>query len=112
MKIPRSTNSPQERDADEISLLSSTRRTARLFLSALDLRPLVEYRTQRKEWEENGTRVALDRIRGLGLFCEIETSSATTSLEHIARAFGLDEEALEARSYAEILLDGGSTMSL
>jgi adenylate cyclase class 2 len=84
-------------------------------LTALGFREVATVRKERRtaDWESEGrtVEIALDRVEGVGQFCEIELSAdeadlpaARQALSSLAAQLGLRES--ERRSYLELLLRG------
>ncbi|MEM1873205.1 MAG: class IV adenylate cyclase [Acidilobaceae archaeon] len=76
-------------------------------LEALGFKKAVVVVKQRRVYEKSGVSVALDEVRGLGCFVEIE--GGLESIESVAEKLGLKREDYVAETYAELLLALGDT---
>ena len=68
-------------------------------LDAIGYRPVIRYRKDSRIFEFEGVLVSIDRLNGLGAFCEIEVPDLEHDLDAVARDLGLQEESFEPRGY-------------
>lgn len=71
-------------------------------LEALGLVADVRYRKATRIYTVQATKVSLDRVEGLGLFCEIEAPDEA-GIERVATLLGLSEGSREPRGYARLV---------
>lgn len=71
-------------------------------LAALGLVPTERYRKRTTIYAFDGALVSLDEVEDLGAFCEIEAADEST-IERVAKALDLSDEALERRGYARLV---------
>lgn len=104
LKSPLGNRRPSgDRVSTEIDL-NVPRLDAEGFLLGLGYRRLSGYVTLRYSWREGSTVVSLDRIQGIGSFCEIEAASLGAQLEITARKLDLRADQLESRGYLDLAL--------
>lgn len=68
-------------------------------LEALGLRPIIRYRKDSTIYSYRGALVSVDRLDGLGCFCEIEVADLESDLDAIANDLGLTADRFEPRGY-------------
>lgn len=68
-------------------------------LEELGFRPVIRYRKESRIFEFDGVLVSIDRLGGIGTFCEIEVSDLEHDLDAVATNLGLDESSFEPRGY-------------
>lgn len=68
-------------------------------LGAMGFRPAIRYRKDSYIFEYNGALVSVDRLNGLGCFCEIEVADLDRDLDAVASELGLDATQYESRGY-------------
>ena len=68
-------------------------------LAGVGLLPTVRYIKDSLIFKYKRVLVSVDRLKGLGVFCEIECHDMTTDLDAIARSLDLSEDAYEPRGY-------------
>ncbi|MDG2303846.1 MAG: class IV adenylate cyclase [Candidatus Binatia bacterium] len=104
---------PPRKTREEIEFpLGTELDTARTFLERLGFTTVAGVVKDRTEYVLDGPPravISLDRIDGLGVFCEIEVATASveqgrTSLEELARRLEVGEHPPIAESYLELLL--------
>lgn len=76
-------------------------------LEALGLVADVRYRKETRIYAVQATKVSLDEVNGLGLFCEIEAPDEA-AIERVAMMLGLGEESHEPRGYARLVRSAGT----
>lgn len=76
-------------------------------LEALGLVADVRYRKETRIYAVQGTKVSLDGVDGVGLFCEIEASDEA-AIERVATVLGLGEGSHEPRGYARLVRSAGT----
>jgi len=72
-------------------------------VEALGFRPAGRVVKQRDVYVLSDVEVTLDRIEGLGWFCEIEAREDEIDLAYVAERLGLRPGSLEQRSYADLV---------
>lgn len=85
--------------------------TARAILGALGFRPVFTVTKERRTFLRDGVTACLDRVEGLGSFLELERllpedgnrDAAVDGLLALLEALGVSPQALERRSYLELL---------
>lgn len=79
-------------------------------LDAIGLEPQLTYVKETEIWLIDGVHVSLDRLEGIGRFCELEAYDEEADLGAVAAALGLLKDAYEPRGYrtlaAEMLAPG------
>ena len=68
-------------------------------LDAMGYRPGTKYRKDSRIFEYKGALVSVDRLAGLGCFCEIEVSDLDRNIDAIAAELALDPDRFEPRGY-------------
>lgn len=68
-------------------------------LGAMGFRPAIRYRKDSHIFDYEGTLVSIDRLDGLGQFCEIEVADLDMDLDAVAAKLGLDPAWYEPRGY-------------
>ena len=78
-------------------------------LEALRLVPLVRYVKNANRYDLGGLLVSVDRLDGLGVFCEIEAHDTTTDIGAAAKTLGLERDWFEPRGYPSIAAEADAT---
>ena len=68
-------------------------------LGSIGFRPVIRYRKDSRIFDFEGVLVSIDRLSGLGAFCEIEVPDLEHDLDAVAKDLGLDEARFEPRGY-------------
>lgn len=78
-------------------------------LAALRLKPGARYVKDAKRYEMNGMLVSVDRLDGLGVFCEIEAHDTSSDIDAVADLLALDRAWFEPRGYPSIAAEAAAT---
>lgn len=68
-------------------------------LDSIGFFPVIRYRKDSRIFEFEGVLVSVDRLNGLGTFCEIEVPDLDHDLDAVAKDLGLTEDRFEPRGY-------------
>jgi len=68
-------------------------------LLEMGFRPAVRYRKDSRIFDYDEVIVSVDRLSGLGAFCEIEIADLEHDLDAVAAELGLDPDEYEPRGY-------------
>ena len=71
-------------------------------LAALRITPQTRYVKDALRFDLDGLLVSVDRLEGLGIFCEIEAHDTTTDIDTAAKTLQLDRRSFEPRGYPSI----------
>lgn len=78
-------------------------------LGALRLKPGTRYVKDASRYEVNGVIVSVDRLDGLGAFCEIEAHDTSSDIDAVAKLLALDPAWFEPRGYPSIAAEAAAT---
>jgi len=68
-------------------------------LAVIGLEPYLTYVKETEIWSLQGVHVSLDRIDGIGCFCELEAHDEQADLQAVADALSLRKDTWEPRGY-------------
>ena len=68
-------------------------------LEEMGFRAVISYRKDSRIFEFEGVLVSVDRLNGIGTFCEIEVPDLDHDLDAVAKDLSLDESSFEPRGY-------------
>lgn len=75
-------------------------------LLEMGFRPAVRYRKDSCIFDYDEVIVSVDRLSGLGAFCEIEVADLEHDLDAVAAELGLDPDEYEPRGYPTMAAEG------
>ena len=78
-------------------------------LAALRITPQTRYVKDALRFDLDGLLVSVDRLEGLGIFCEIEAHDTTTDIDAAAKVLQLDRRCFEPRGYPSIAAEAEGT---
>ena len=78
-------------------------------LAALRITPQTRYVKDALRFDLDGLLVSVDRLEGLGIFCEIEAHDTTTDIDAAAKILQLERRCFEPRGYPSIAAEAEAT---